>query len=128
MKLKVLRYLSCLLAFAIESEAYAAPMKDEEVKGFAVCQAWSSAVLRSPHAFPEEWYGWAIGLTSAAVASPLNDDWSPLRDNALYKETLQLTREGFTKERTSAESPTYGRAYETCMNFVKQLQEKLKKN
>jgi hypothetical protein len=101
-------------------------MTDEEIKGFAACQAWATSVYKSPDSFPEEWVAWTLGLQSTGIASPMNDEWSPFRSNPLFREALRTTREALAKEQASSDSPSYKQAHDICMTHVELLKREAK--
>jgi hypothetical protein len=110
--------------FALPATTAAPTLSDQEAKGFAACQAYSTAVLNAPDSFTEEWKAWAIVVMSTALASPMNDDWSPFRDNPAYVEYLKRFRAEFETEAKSSASPAYVRAYEECMLLRRSLAKK----
>lgn len=69
------------VAAALVAVVFSVPVKAIDfgmhLEQVAACQAWSSAVIKSPEAVPQEWVAWTYALMSTAVATPLNDDWSP---------------------------------------------------
>lgn len=95
----------------------------DEMRGPAACQAWASAIYRAPASFPEEWRVWVMGLQSMALASPMNDDGSPLKNDPGYQQALREARAALAKEPASAKSPSYKQAYTTCMAYVELLRK-----
>jgi hypothetical protein len=122
--MKFLAGIALLIAATLPQRAIA--LTNEEISGYAICQAWSSAVIRSSVPFPEEWKVWAIMLQATAIASPLNDEWTPLKENPRYVRALEEVRVVLRREEPSARSPAYQDAYAACMDHVKRVQEKLR--
>jgi hypothetical protein len=112
----------CIASLFVDVQA----ATDEEVKGYATCQAWASAVHKAPASFSQEWVAWALSLQATGIASPMNDDWSPLKGNPSFRETLRTTREAFAKEPASSNSPSYKRAHEACMAHAQALSKQWK--
>jgi hypothetical protein len=119
-------FLLLVLTAAVNAPARA--VTGDEIKGFGVCQAWASAVYKSPDSFPEDWKAWALGLQATGVASPMNDQWSPFRDNPAFQEALAAARKSLAKESPSAESPNHKQAYAACMKHAELLQQNGKHN
>ncbi|MEK8034924.1 hypothetical protein AACH06_29260 [Ideonella sp. DXS29W] len=120
-----LRFVA-LFAAAATTDAVAQVATDEGIKGFATCQAWAVAVYVSPDSFPDEWVAWAFALQATGVASPMSDEWSPLKNNPMFQQTLRETRDALAKEPVSSESPSYRQAYQTCMAHAEALKKQRK--
>ena len=104
----------------------AAAVTDDELLGYANCQAWSSSILRSTTPVSEEWAASALMLQATAMATPLNDDWSPFKNDARYLRELERVRRAFGQEVPTELSPTHRYAHAVCMEHVKRVQEKLR--
>lgn len=121
-----LNIVALVAATAVATSSAAQVVTSEDVKGFATCQAWAVAVYKSPDSFPDEWVAWTFALQSTGVASPMSDEWSPLKGNPLFQQILRETRSALSKEPASSESPSYKQAYQGCMAHAESLKKQWK--
>jgi hypothetical protein len=97
---------------------------DEQLVGYANCQAWSSALGSATPStpLPDEWNVWALAVVAMAVAT-FNDEWHPLKDNPKFREALRSIRASLELVPLSADSSSYQKAYAICMRHVQALSE-----
>lgn len=108
------------LPLVVNANGTFSAIEDEVIHGFAVCQAWGSAVFKSTARFPEEWSIATLMLQATGIANVMTDE-SPFQRDSRFQKVLRATSASLASEPASPESPAYKQAHATCMAHVESL-------